>query len=45
MLNSYWGKASSEINQPLQYLSIWEHSLNVSTVAKVWLENKPLILD
>ncbi len=42
-MHQYWGKAETEQGQ-LKYLSIWEHSLNVAAVAKVWLEQRPLLL-
>ncbi len=42
-LKNYWGKADSDQGK-LNYLSIWEHSLNVVAVAKVWLAQRPLLL-
>lgn len=42
-MHQYWGKAESHQGK-LSYLSVWEHSLNVTAVAKVWLTKRPILL-
>lgn len=42
-MEQFWGK-SEIVNDSHHYLSVWEHSLNVTTVATVWLQERPLLL-